>query len=60
MATIALPMNLINALAPPVLAGLMAGIGAQATFAVLGGLSITAFAVLLQLNRMRAATVRAP
>lgn len=53
MATIALPMNLINALAPPVLAGLMAGIGAQATFAVLGGLSVTSFAVLLQLNRMR-------
>ncbi len=53
MATIALPMNLINALAPPVLAELMAGIGAQATFAVLGGLSVTAFAVLLLLNRMR-------
>ena len=53
MSTVALPMNLINALAPPVLAGLMSGIGAQATFAVLGGLSITAFAILLQLNRMR-------
>lgn len=54
MATIALPMNLINALAPPVLAGLMAGIGAQATFSILGGLSLTSFAVLLQLNRVRA------
>ena len=53
MSTIALPMNLINALAPPVLAGLMSGIGAQATFAVLGGLSVTAFAILLLLNRMR-------
>jgi len=53
MATIALPMNLINAVAPPALAGLMAGIGPQGTFAALGGLSIAAFAVLLQLNRMR-------
>ena len=53
MATIALPMNLINALAPPVLATLMAGIGAQTTFAILGGLSLSAFAVLLKLNGMR-------
>jgi len=53
MSTIALPLNLINALAPPVLAGLMSGIGAQATFAALGALSITAFAILLLLNRMR-------
>lgn len=53
MSTIALPMNLINALAPPVLAGLMSGIGAQATFAVLGGLSVTALAILLLLSRMR-------
>lgn len=54
MSTIALPMNLINALAPPVLAGLLSGIGAQGTFAVLGGLSVTAFAILLLLKRMRA------
>lgn len=53
MSTIALPLNLINALAPPVLAGLMSGIGAQATFAVLAGLSVTALAILLLLNRMR-------
>lgn len=53
MATIALPMNLINALAPPVLASLMAGIGAQGTFALLGGLSVVAFAVVLQLNGLR-------
>lgn len=53
MATIALPMNLINALAPPGIAALMAAIGAQATFAVLGGLSMAALAVLLQLNGMR-------
>lgn len=59
MSTVALPMNLINALAPPVLAGLMSGIGAQATFAVLGGLSIAAFAILLQLNRMKVNARRA-
>ena len=59
MSTVALPMNLINALAPPVLAGLLSGIGAQATFAVLGGLSIAAFAILLQLNRMRVDAHRA-
>lgn len=53
MATIALPMNLINALAPPVLAGLMASIGAHGVFAVLGALSLVACVVLLQLNRMR-------
>jgi predicted MFS family arabinose efflux permease len=53
MATIALPMNLISALAPPALAALMAGIGAQAVFAVLGVLSMASFAVLLQLNGMR-------
>lgn len=53
MATIALPMNLINALAPPVLAALMGGIGPQAVFAVLGIMSTAAFAVLLQLNNMR-------
>ncbi|SCY69105.1 MFS transporter [Rhizobium sp. NFACC06-2] len=53
MATIALPMNLINALAPPVLAALMAGTGAHAVFAVLGALSTMAFIVLWQLNRKR-------
>lgn len=57
MSTISLPMNLINALAPPVLAALMTGIGAQAVFAVLGGLSVAAFAVLLQLKALR---VRSP
>ncbi|WP_223567816.1 hypothetical protein [Agrobacterium tumefaciens] len=53
MATIALPMNLIDALAPPVLAALMVGIGAHAVFAVLGALSTMAFIVLWQLNRKR-------
>lgn len=59
MATVALPMNLINALAPPAIAALMAGIGAPATFAILGGLSVAAFAVLLQLNIMRSRPAQA-
>lgn len=54
MSTIALPMNLINALAPPALAALLAGIGAHAVLAVLGGLSMAAFAVLLRLKALRA------
>lgn len=54
MATVALPMNLINALAPPVLAALMAAIGPQAVFATLGLLSLAAFAILLRLNGLRA------
>lgn len=53
IAAIAVPMNLINALAAPAIAALMAGIGAPATFAVLGALSVTAFAILLRLNDMR-------
>ncbi|MDP3340346.1 MFS transporter [Frigidibacter sp.] len=53
MAGIALPMNLINALAPPVLAALLTGIGPHAVLAVLGTLSLAAFAVLLRLNRLR-------
>lgn len=53
MATIALPMNLINALAPPLLAASMDAAGAPATFAMLGGLSVLALAVLLLLGRMR-------
>jgi hypothetical protein len=39
MANIALPMNLINAMAPPVLAALLARTGSQAVFAILGGLA---------------------
>lgn len=54
MAKIALPMNLINALAPPLIASMMTGIGAQATLAGLGGLSLVAFAILLILDSMRA------
>lgn len=54
LAAIALPMNLITALAAPAIAALMAGIGAEETFAVLGGLSVAAFAILLRLARLRA------
>ncbi len=53
VATIALPMNLIIALAPPAIAALMAGIGAPATFAFLGVLSLAALAALLRLAGMR-------
>jgi hypothetical protein len=59
MATVALPMNLINALAPPVLAALMAAIGPQAVFATLGAFSLTAFVLLLRLNSLRAAALPA-
>ena len=60
MATIALPMNLINALAPPLLAGLMTGIGAQAVFAMLGTMSLVALLLLLRLNALRGQEVVAP
>lgn len=53
MATIAVPMNLINALAPPALATALDGIGAAATFALLGGLSAMAFVLLLGLRTLR-------
>lgn len=59
MAGIALPMNLINALAPPVLAGLLTGIGPRAVLAVLASLSLAALALLLQLNRRRGRTTSA-
>lgn len=59
MATVALPMNLINALAAPVLAALMAAIGPQAVFATLGAFSLTAFVLLLRLNSLRAAALPA-
>lgn len=57
MANIALPMNLISAMAPPILAALMASIGAQGG-AALGVLSTTAFVILLQLNGMRRAIAK--
>ncbi|ONG46379.1 MFS transporter [Pseudoroseomonas deserti] len=53
MARIALPMNLINALAPPALAALLSGIGPQAVLALLGALSLGAFALLLRLRMLR-------
>ena len=53
MAAIALPMNLINALAPPALAVSMERAGAPVTFALLGGLSVLALAALLALSRLR-------
>lgn len=53
MAAIALPMNLINALAPPALAVSMEQAGAPVTFALLGGLSVLALAALLALSRLR-------
>lgn len=56
---IALRMNLINALAPPVLAALLTRIGAQAVFAVLAGSSIAAFSALVVLNRLRKHSVLA-
>ncbi|HBF30803.1 MFS transporter [Rhizobium sp.] len=53
MSTIALPMNLINALAPPLLVTLMVDVGTQAVFLFLGALSILAFAILWQLKGMK-------
>lgn len=53
MSIIALPMNLINALAPPVIATLLSEIGVQGVFTLLGMLSASAFGVLLLLNAMK-------
>jgi predicted MFS family arabinose efflux permease len=53
MSVIALPMNLINALAPPALAALMAGIGAKGVLAVLGTMSLLALGALVLLARRR-------
>lgn len=53
MSIIALPMNLINALAPPVLAALLTGMGVQAVLTLLGVLSMAAFGVLLWLGALR-------
>ena len=51
MSTIALPLNLTNALAPPCLAALLTGPGPEALLVLLAGLSGLAFLVLLQLKR---------
>jgi MFS family permease len=53
MSIIALPMNLINALAPPVLAALLTEIGVQAVFILLAGLSVLALIALLLLRAKR-------
>ncbi|WP_176847074.1 hypothetical protein [Roseicitreum antarcticum] len=53
MSVIALPMNLINALAPPVLVALLSEIGVQAVFMLLRMLSVLALGVLLLLNTVR-------
>ncbi|ARP79773.1 MFS transporter [Bordetella genomosp. 8] len=59
MASIALPMNVINALAPPALATSMESLGAATTFALLAGLSAAAFALLLGLRTLRGYAVSA-
>jgi hypothetical protein len=53
MSVIALPMNLINALAPPALAALLTGIGAKGVLAVLGSISLLALGALLLLAQRR-------
>lgn len=53
MSAITLPMNLINALAPPALAGLLARTGPAEVLTLLSVLSAAAFAVLLWLGRLR-------
>ncbi|WP_126979511.1 MFS transporter [Frigidibacter oleivorans] len=56
MSAIALPMNLINALAPPGLAALMSAAGPRPVFGLLGGLSAAALLVLWRLNALRGLT----
>lgn len=53
MSGIALPLNFINALAPPSLAALMTSFGPKATFGLLGCLSAAAFVMLLALTMLR-------
>lgn len=53
MAKIALPMNLINALAAPGLAVLLGYVGPESVFTILGGLGLAAFLLLLRLNGLR-------
>jgi hypothetical protein len=55
MSTIALPLNLTNAMAPPGLAALLTGVGAPAVLGLLATLSGAAFILLLRLNGMRPA-----
>jgi len=53
MSAIALPMNLINALAPPALAALLVRTGPYEVLGLLAAISTAAFALLLYLNRLR-------
>lgn len=55
MSAIALPMNLINALAPPGLAALMSAAGPRPVFGLLGCLSAAALLALWRLNALRSA-----
>ncbi|MFT4181900.1 MAG: MFS transporter [Rhizobium sp.] len=53
MSVIALPMNLTNAMAAPILSGLLAGSGASATLTLLIVCSSAAFLLLLKLGSLR-------
>lgn len=53
MSTIALPMNMTNALAPFALAALLTEVGPQAALGLLAALSGAAFVALLRLNGQR-------
>lgn len=55
MATIALPLNLINGLAAPLLATALAGLGPRPVLVGLALVSTCAFLLLVRLNRLRAA-----
>lgn len=57
MAVIALPMNLINALAPPALAALLVATGPRFVLGLLAAISLGALGALWCLSRMRRAQV---
>lgn len=53
MSTIAPPMNLINALAPPALAALLTSMGPQVVLGSVAIVSASAFALLRHLHALR-------
>jgi hypothetical protein len=53
MSSIALPLNLTNALAPPALAALLTTLGPSAVLGLLAALSSAAFLLIIQLGRLR-------
>jgi len=53
MSSIALPLNLTNALAPPALAALLTTLGPSAVLGLLAALSSAAFLLIVQLGRLR-------